>query len=54
MNLLESGDIAFTKVGTHRRVKFLDLQEYKRKRDAESEEALTELTQQAQDLGMGY
>lgn len=54
VNLLESGDIAFTKVGTHRRVKFLDLQEYKRKRDAESEEALTELTQQAQDLGMGY
>jgi excisionase family DNA binding protein len=54
VNLLESGAIAFTKVGTHRRVKFLDLQEYKRKKDAESDAALAELTRQAQELDMGY
>jgi excisionase family DNA binding protein len=54
VNLLESGEIAFTKVGTHRRVKFLDLQEYRNKRDVESEAAQAELTRQAQELDMGY
>lgn len=54
VNLLESGAIPFSKVGTHRRVRFQDLAEYKKKQEAEGEAAMDELVRQAQELGMGY
>jgi len=54
VSLLESKAISFTRVGTHRRVKFLDLQAYKKKKETDSEAAMAELTEQAQKLGMGY
>jgi excisionase family DNA binding protein len=54
IRLLEAGDIAFHKVGTHRRIRFADLQEYKKKFEAKSNAAMDELVAQAQDLGMGY
>ena len=54
VKLLESGDIIFHKTGRHRRVRFDDLMEYRRRLDEESRKAADELAGQAQELGMGY
>jgi excisionase family DNA binding protein len=54
IGLLDAGKIPFRKVGTHRRIRFTDLMAYKQQDDARRDEALAELTQQAQDLGLGY
>lgn len=43
VKLLESGEIAFTKVGKHRRVKFEDVMEYKARKRKEREEHLIEM-----------
>lgn len=53
VSLLESGQLPFHKVGTHRRVRFADLIVFKRRRDAESEAALRELATLSQDLDLG-
>jgi excisionase family DNA binding protein len=50
VSLLVNGQLPFHKVGTHRRVRFSDLMLYKRRRDAESEEALRELAALSQEL----
>jgi excisionase family DNA binding protein len=52
IKLLEQGDIPFTKTGTHRRVRFSDLMEYKKYRDSERRKGLAELTQLSQELGL--
>ena len=49
VKLLESGEIDFHYVGTHRRVTFEKLQEYRKKRDSERKEALAKLTQVVDD-----
>ena len=54
IGLLEKGEIKFHTVGTHRRIRFEDLTTYKDKKDRESNDAMTELTKQAQELRMGY
>ena len=54
IGLLEGGKLKFRKVGTHRRITFRDLIEYKRKIDAERAKVLDELAAQAQKLKMGY
>ena len=54
IKLLDEGKIPFHKVGTHRRVRFSDLYEFKIKADQNSQKALDELTKQAQELDMGY
>ena len=54
VKLLESGEIPFRKVGTHRKVRFRHLMEYKARTDRASDAALEELAAQAQELGMGY
>ena len=54
VSLLEAGDIAFHKTGTHRRIYASDLLAYRHKRDAASRNALDELAAQAQELGLGY
>jgi len=54
IQLLESGEIPFTKVGTHRRVRAADVMAYKAKRDAEHEAALDELATEAQKHNLGY
>ncbi|HJQ17413.1 MAG TPA: helix-turn-helix domain-containing protein [Allosphingosinicella sp.] len=54
IKLLKNKDLPFHKVGTHRRVLFKDLEEYRIKRESKRRTALDELTKQAQDLGMGY
>ena len=50
VSLLVNGQLPFHKVGTHRRVRFSDLLIYRRRRDAESEEALRELAALSQEL----
>ncbi|HPQ25075.1 MAG TPA: helix-turn-helix domain-containing protein [Gammaproteobacteria bacterium] len=54
VKLLEDGVIQFTKTGTHRRVRYQDLMAYKEQRDHESQEALDELADIAQENNMGY
>ncbi len=46
--------LAFRKVGTHRRILYKDLMDYKARMDAGRLEALQELTDQAQESNMGY
>lgn len=54
VKLLESGEIAFHKVGTHRRIRYEDVASYKAGLDEAREKALDELAAQAQELDMGY
>ena len=49
--LLGKGEIAYTMVGTHKRIKVEDLLEYKSKRNSDRREALTNLIETSQDLG---
>ncbi len=51
---LDEGRIPFRRVGTHRRILFSDLMKFKDDIDKQRTEILNELTQQAQDSGMGY
>jgi excisionase family DNA binding protein len=52
VKLLESGEIPFRLVGTHRRVKFRDLSEYKSRDDLARRRAADQLTQVTQELGL--
>lgn len=54
IRLLEDGTIPHRKVGTHRRVRAVDLVAYRQKDDVERREALDGLTAEAQELGLGY
>ena len=54
IRLIEEGKIPFRKVGTHRRVRFQDLMEYKRNTDQDRLKVLEELSAQAQKLNLGY
>lgn len=49
--LLDQGEIAYIKIGTHRRIRFEDLMQYKQKRDNQRHQSLTELTEISQELG---
>lgn len=52
IGLLESGQIAFTKVGRHRRVPFAALVEYKRHGDQRARTAADEMSDLGQELGL--
>lgn len=54
VNLLENGEIPYRKVGTRRRILANDLLHYKEKIDNARLKTLEELSNQAQDLNMGY
>jgi excisionase family DNA binding protein len=54
VGLLEAGKIPYQRLGTHRRISFKDLMAFKEKTDAAREEALRQLTEEAQELKMGY
>lgn len=52
VKLLEQGKIPCIKAGTHRRIRFHDLMDYKHRRDAERRRGLAKLTQLSQELGL--
>jgi excisionase family DNA binding protein len=54
IKLLERGEIPFDRTGTHRRVRAQDVLEYRRKRSAERQEQLRNLTQLSQDVEGHY
>jgi excisionase family DNA binding protein len=54
VTLLESNELPYRKVGTHRRVLFKDLLAYRERTRIRSKKALAELAEQAQELKMGY
>ena len=54
VNLLEEGELQFTRVGTHRRIQFKDLMAYKDKIKKQSSSAMDELVQIAQENNLGY
>jgi excisionase family DNA binding protein len=52
IKLLESNQIPYKLVGTHRRIQYQDLMAYKRQADAEQQRALEDLTQLSEELGL--
>jgi excisionase family DNA binding protein len=52
VGLLERGELAHHKVGTHRRVRFSDLMAYKQAQLAKSKARLGELAKLDQELGL--
>jgi excisionase family DNA binding protein len=52
VELLESQAIPYTKVGTHRRIRFGDLMNYKADRDNKRRKGLSRMTQKSQKLGL--
>ncbi|HEX5504305.1 MAG TPA: helix-turn-helix domain-containing protein [Thermomicrobiales bacterium] len=52
VSLLERGELPYTRPGKHRRVRFSDVMAYKRRREQVEKEALDELAQLSQDLGL--
>jgi excisionase family DNA binding protein len=50
-SLLDGDQIPYMMVGTHRRIRFEDLMDYKRKRDRQRHQALSELAAFSQELG---
>lgn len=54
IKILELGEIGHRKVGKNRRIQFRDLLNYKKEQEIKMRSALDQLTQQAQELDMGY
>ena len=54
VKLLEARQVPFRKVGTHRRVAFSDLLQYRERTMVATRQAATELTALSQELGVGY
>lgn len=50
--LLEAGQIPCRMVGSHRRIRFEDLREYRRRDDLKRRKAADELTQLSEELGL--
>lgn len=54
VGLIERNELPFRKVGTHRRVQFKDLLEYRNRTLTTSKQALAQLAADAQTTSMGY
>lgn len=52
VKLLEQGDIPFTLVGRHRRVKFEDVMNYKKEMKSKQEKLLIEMMKSDEELGL--
>lgn len=51
VRLLDQGEIPFHTVGTHRRIRYVDLEEYREWRDARRDRLLTQLARDAREQG---
>jgi excisionase family DNA binding protein len=54
VDLLESGEIPFRKVGSHRRVRLVDVQEYREKQQDESRAKMEALAREDEKLDVEY
>ena len=54
VSLLEAGEIPFQKSGSHRRVRFSDLQKYRELRDTKRRKVLDEMTREAHEQGLNW
>ena len=54
VKLLEEGVLPFHKTGKHRRVRFVDVMQFKARREQASHDAMKALAGQAQELRLGY
>lgn len=54
IQLIDKGELPCRKVGTHRRICYKDVVNYKIKTDNARRQSLDELSAQAQELNMGY
>lgn len=54
IGLLDRGELAYRKVGTHRRIAFSDLLKYKERSATNRAQVLDELAAEAQKLNIGY
>ncbi|MHA7865396.1 excisionase family DNA-binding protein [Flagellimonas marinaquae] len=52
VKLLESGELEFTKIGKHRRVKFEDVLKYKRKMKAAQKKHITDIMRSDEETGL--
>jgi excisionase family DNA binding protein len=52
VKLLETGDIPYIKVGSHRRIRFEDLMTYKEKRDMKRSKLLDQLIEITEEAGL--
>jgi excisionase family DNA binding protein len=52
IGLLEADEIPYRMVGTHRRIRFEDLREYRRRDDLKRRQAADELTRLSEELGL--
>lgn len=52
VKLLEQGDISFTKIGKHRRIRYQDLLDYKKKMKAKQRALLTEIMKADEEAGL--
>lgn len=52
VKILEEGQIPYTKIGRHRRVKFEDVMEYKRRMKAEQEKLIIEIMNADEESGL--
>jgi len=54
VKLLDQGALPCRMVGSHRRVRLADLQQFKQRARGAQDAAMDELAAQAQELGLGY
>lgn len=52
VKLLEKGEISYTKVGKHRRIKYSDVVEYNKQRKAEQRKRLIEMMKKDEETGL--
>jgi excisionase family DNA binding protein len=52
IKLLDNGEIPFTKTGRNRRVRFGDINDFRKQRDTERRERLRHLIRQTEELGL--